>query len=121
MVECLECGAEIHVPEDAGADDVVACRVCGESFVVIAVDPVELDYPDDETWDNEAWEDEVEWEDDDWDEDEEEDANDVPLVAGVLDDEVTEEDSDEDGDEDGDEDTEEDAEEEDAEPKVEER
>lgn len=68
MVECLECGAEMHVPDDATAGDMVACRVCGETFEVIAVDPPEIDYPDDDDdWDDEAWEDEDEWEEDDED------------------------------------------------------
>ena len=79
MVECLECGAEIHVPEDAGAGDMVACRVCGESFAVIAIGPVEIDYPDDdEAWEDETWEDDDQDDDDDWDEEAEADA---PPVA----------------------------------------
>ena len=58
MLECLECGAELVVPTQVALGGILTCAACGETFVVVEVSPLEIDYPDDD----EDW-------DDDWDED----------------------------------------------------
>jgi lysine biosynthesis protein LysW len=59
MLECLECEAEIKVPSDVKLGDTIACKMCGELFEVVELDPLEIDYPDDdEIWD-EDWEDDL--------------------------------------------------------------
>jgi len=73
MIECLECNAEVAVPAEAAVGDVIVCRVCGESFEVVGLDPVEIDYPEGE--DAAAWG--TDWEglddEEDWDDEDEED------------------------------------------------
>lgn len=64
MVRCLDCRAEIKVGREFELDAIVVCKRCGSRFVVIDLDPVEIDYVDD---DDEDFEDD-DW-DDDWDED----------------------------------------------------
>jgi hypothetical protein len=61
MVECLECGGELVAPAGARVGDSLTCPNCGESFVLVEVEPFEIDYPADD-------EDEAGW-DEDWDED----------------------------------------------------
>ncbi len=72
-VECLECGGSIMIPLDADEGDTVTCKKCGETFVIVALHPPEIDYaeePDAPDWDEDLDED---WlGDDDLDEDEEE-------------------------------------------------
>ena len=89
MVECLECGADLAVPAGAEVGDAVRCPACGEAFVLVEVDPVEIDYPDDE---DDVWaaEWDAEWDADldaDLDEDLEdaatEEADDVPGLGAA--------------------------------------
>jgi alpha-aminoadipate carrier protein LysW len=77
VVECLECGAEVTMPDDVKVGDEIACRTCGELFVVVELDPIEIDYPDDDDWDwgNEKTE-------EDWNDEEDEDETDDAQPAG---------------------------------------
>ena len=68
MVRCLECRAEIKVSREAELDDVIVCKRCGTRFVVVDLEPIEIDYEDDEE-EEEVWDDDEDWEDD-WGDDE---------------------------------------------------
>jgi hypothetical protein len=66
-VECLECGTALKIPLDADEGDTVTCKSCGEAFIIVALNPVEIDYANgegEEEWD-EDWYDEDESEDED--------------------------------------------------------
>lgn len=76
-VECLECGAAIMIPLDADEGDTLTCKKCGETFVILGLHPVEIDYAvaesgaDDQEWDeewDEDWlgDDELDDEEEDW-------------------------------------------------------
>lgn len=43
VTECVECGAEVDLPEDVEVGEIVDCGTCGSELEVVAVDPVELD------------------------------------------------------------------------------
>jgi len=43
-IECLECGAEITLPEDVMENELVVCPDCGMELEVIALDPLQVDY-----------------------------------------------------------------------------
>lgn len=45
MVNCLACGKKIDLGERPRLFQEVACAVCGQSFVVIEIDPPEICYP----------------------------------------------------------------------------
>ncbi|NDD63504.1 MAG: lysine biosynthesis protein LysW [Acidobacteria bacterium] len=46
---CPECGAEIHVDEEADKGDVIHCEECEVTLEVVGLDPIELDLaPEDE-------------------------------------------------------------------------
>ena len=75
MVVCLECEAEVTVPDDVQVGDEIACRTCGELFVIVDIDPIEIDYPDDDDWAGEWTEDgAADWDDEDEDDEEDDDA-----------------------------------------------
>lgn len=38
-IECQECGAEISIPEDAVAGEIVTCPDCGGDFEIAAKKP----------------------------------------------------------------------------------
>jgi hypothetical protein len=69
-VECLECGTPLIIPLDTDEGDTVTCKKCGEAFVIVALNPFEIDYADsdDEGEWNEEWlgDDDLEEEDEDW-------------------------------------------------------
>jgi alpha-aminoadipate carrier protein LysW len=77
MIECPECGADIDVEEDElDEGETILCEECGRSFLVVSVDPLELepadedfdldeDFDEDEEFDEEEEEDEEE-DDEDW-------------------------------------------------------
>jgi alpha-aminoadipate carrier protein LysW len=37
-IECKECGAEINIPEDAVAGEIVTCPDCGADFEIASKD-----------------------------------------------------------------------------------
>ena len=81
MPICPACDAEVEVDElDADVGDELSCPECGENLVVNGIDPIELDFADDEDEeeddDDEAEEDEVEEDDADLDEEEDEEPED---------------------------------------------
>jgi len=81
MAICPACDAEVEVDElDADVGDELSCPECGENLVVNGIDPIELDFADDEDEeeddDDEAEEDEVEEDDADLDEEEDEEPED---------------------------------------------
>ena len=43
-VECLECVAEINLPDDVMENEIVTCPDCGVELEVISLTPMELDY-----------------------------------------------------------------------------
>ena len=43
MTECVECGAELSLPDDLEAGEIVDCATCGTELEVIAVDPPVVD------------------------------------------------------------------------------
>ena len=43
-LECLECAADITLPDDVMANEIIACPECGVELEVISLEPVELDY-----------------------------------------------------------------------------
>ena len=42
--ECLECAAEITIPDDVMQNEIIACPECGTDLEVIQLNPLELDY-----------------------------------------------------------------------------
>lgn len=40
---CPECDAEVTVPGDAKANELIACADCGAELEIISLDPVELE------------------------------------------------------------------------------
>lgn len=40
MTECVECGAELSLPEDAEVGEIVDCTTCGSELEVVDVDPI---------------------------------------------------------------------------------
>jgi alpha-aminoadipate/glutamate carrier protein LysW len=72
MATCPECDADLDIePTEIEEGDHVTCPDCGESFVVLATDPLELDLEDDDDEDED--EDELDDEDDEDDLEDEED------------------------------------------------
>lgn len=78
---CPACDAEVEVDElDADIGDEVNCQECGQTLVVGAIDPIELDLADDDEeeddeaenagddLDDDELDDDEEQEDGDWDE-----------------------------------------------------
>lgn len=43
MVECIECGAEVALPADVEAGEILDCSTCGVELEVLGTDPVEFD------------------------------------------------------------------------------
>jgi lysine biosynthesis protein LysW len=54
--KCPECGADVHVDEDADKGDIIECDECGAALTLVGLDPIELDleedYDDDEEEDD---------------------------------------------------------------------
>lgn len=42
-VECLVCAADVEIPEDAMANELIVCAECGSELEIISLDPVEID------------------------------------------------------------------------------
>ena len=70
---CPGCDQRIFLRKDPKVGDMVYCPNCEDQLEVVAIDPIELDWPWDEDedegseWDEEE-EEEEEWEDEDEDE-----------------------------------------------------
>ena len=43
MAECVECGADVSLPEHVEVGEIVDCTTCGAELEVVAVDPPVLD------------------------------------------------------------------------------
>jgi len=43
QTECVECGAEITVPDDVMQGEILPCPDCGAELEVIALEPLTLD------------------------------------------------------------------------------
>ncbi len=43
MSECLECGAEVELPEGLSVGEVLECPNCGAELEVIGLNPLTLD------------------------------------------------------------------------------
>lgn len=43
VTECVECGAEVDLPDDVEIGEIVDCGTCGSELEVVSVDPVELE------------------------------------------------------------------------------
>ena len=66
MVVCPDCEATFTLKEKPEIGKRVTCPECHEVFEVVEVDPVELDWPDDDYDDWYEDEDEEEEREDDW-------------------------------------------------------
>jgi alpha-aminoadipate carrier protein LysW len=76
MATCPECDADLDIEEtEVEEGDHVSCPDCGESFVVLGTDPLELELDDDD-------DDEEEEEEDDLDEDDDDDLDDEEEEEG---------------------------------------
>lgn len=42
-VLCPECDADVNIPADAMANELIACAECGAELEIISLDPVELE------------------------------------------------------------------------------
>lgn len=62
---CPDCGADVHVDEDADKGDTIECDECATSLRLVGLDPIELDSED-------SYEDEDGYEEED-DDDEDDD------------------------------------------------
>ena len=51
--DCPECAESVYVPGPAHVGQQVVCEACGTELAVASVDPLELDWPWDETEDTE--------------------------------------------------------------------
>lgn len=40
---CIECGAEVEIPEDVMKGEIITCGDCGVELEVIETDPITLD------------------------------------------------------------------------------
>lgn len=43
MLECLECGAEVKLPESAQVGEVFECSNCGTQLEIFSIDPPVID------------------------------------------------------------------------------
>ncbi|MBZ0277182.1 MAG: lysine biosynthesis protein LysW [Anaerolineae bacterium] len=43
-VECPECAADVTVPADAMANEILSCPECGTELEIISLNPLEVDY-----------------------------------------------------------------------------
>lgn len=74
-IPCLDCNEPFEVYSDKEVDDTVVCEACGSDFVIVATEPLEIewsyeDYSDYE-YDEDEWEEDDDQEDDDeWEKDE---------------------------------------------------
>ena len=41
--ECVECGGELALPDDAESGEIVDCPICGTELEVVDVDPVAVE------------------------------------------------------------------------------
>jgi len=41
--ECVECGGEVALPDDAEIGEIVDCPICGTELEVVGVDPAVLE------------------------------------------------------------------------------
>ncbi len=60
---CPACDTRIRFSERPKLFDLVTCPECDETFEVVGLSPIELDWPSGEGFE------EDDWDDDDWDED----------------------------------------------------
>ena len=44
LVECPECAANVQLPHDVMANELVSCADCGIELEVLSVNPVAVDY-----------------------------------------------------------------------------
>lgn len=44
QIECLECAAEIEIPADVMANEILVCPDCGIELEVMSLDPLAIDY-----------------------------------------------------------------------------
>lgn len=42
-IECPECAADVPVPSDAMANEIIACPDCGAELEIISLDPLEVE------------------------------------------------------------------------------
>jgi alpha-aminoadipate carrier protein LysW len=43
MAECIECGAELDLPNDVEVAEILVCPDCGVELEVMSLDPITLD------------------------------------------------------------------------------
>jgi alpha-aminoadipate carrier protein LysW len=43
MTTCIECGADLALPENVETGEILDCGTCGAELEVLGVDPVEVD------------------------------------------------------------------------------
>ena len=43
-VECLECAADVPIPEDAMQNELIVCPDCGVELEILSLDPLQVDY-----------------------------------------------------------------------------
>lgn len=72
---CLDCNEPVEISSDKEIDDNIACDSCGSDFVIVAVEPLEMewsyeDYFDYEEGDDEDLDDEDDDFEDEWEQDE---------------------------------------------------
>ncbi|GAG21289.1 unnamed protein product, partial [marine sediment metagenome] len=39
---CIECEADINIPEDTEEGEIIECPECGSELEVVSIDPIEL-------------------------------------------------------------------------------
>ena len=42
-MECIECGADLDIPDDVEEGEILTCPDCGVELEVISTDPLEVD------------------------------------------------------------------------------
>lgn len=72
-IPCLDCNEPFDIPVGVELDASVACEACGSDFVIVAVEPLEIEWSYDDyadyDYDEDEWNDDDDF-DDDWDEEE---------------------------------------------------
>lgn len=68
-IPCLDCNEPFEIPAGVALDTSVSCDACGSNFVIIAVEPLEIEWSYDDYSD-------YDYDEDEWDEDEDEEFDD---------------------------------------------
>lgn len=43
-IECPECAADVALPTDAMANEIIVCAECDTELEILSLDPLEVDY-----------------------------------------------------------------------------